>query len=84
MQCTSRDSTFFQVNLQPSEVPRDVYTGVADVVEELRKKDADSGIKIAEDLKGYVSRKVVKQTVMTTVYGVTRCERFEKSSVFSR
>lgn len=29
-------------------------------------------MKIAQVLDGYISRKVVKQTVMTVVYGVTR------------
>lgn len=41
-------------------------------VEEFRKKDAEQGVKIAQVLQGFVSRKVVKQTVMTVVYGVTR------------
>ena len=56
----------------PAAIPQDVYTGVADVVEKLRKDDADSGVLIARDLEGFITRKVVKQTVMTTVYGVTR------------
>lgn len=41
-------------------------------VEELRARDAESGLKIAQVLEGFISRKVVKQTVMTVVYGVTR------------
>lgn len=41
-------------------------------VEELRVRDAKSGLKIAQVLEGFISRKVVKQTVMTVVYGVTR------------
>lgn len=41
-------------------------------VEEFRKKDAERGVKIAQVLQGFISRKVVKQTVMTVVYGVTR------------
>lgn len=41
-------------------------------VEEFRKKDAEQGVKIAQVLEGFVSRKIVKQTVMTVVYGVTR------------
>lgn len=41
-------------------------------VEEFRKKDAEQGVKIAQVLQGFISRKVVKQTVMTVVYGVTR------------
>lgn len=41
-------------------------------VEEFRKKDAERGVKVAQVLQGFISRKVVKQTVMTVVYGVTR------------
>ncbi|KAF1431823.1 DNA-directed RNA polymerase, mitochondrial, partial [Spheniscus magellanicus] len=60
------------VNLMPCSVPQDVYSAVAQQVEEFRKKDAEQGVKIAQVLQGFVSRKVVKQTVMTVVYGVTR------------
>ncbi|XP_073442387.1 DNA-directed RNA polymerase, mitochondrial isoform X3 [Dendrobates tinctorius] len=60
------------VNLMPSETPQDVYSGVAQQVEEFRKIDAKKGIKIAQILEGFIGRKVVKQTVMTVVYGVTR------------
>ncbi|CAG5864809.1 unnamed protein product [Menidia menidia] len=60
------------VNLMPCEVPQDVYSGVAQQVEELRARDAENGLKIAQVLEGFISRKVVKQTVMTVVYGVTR------------
>ncbi|XP_067824461.1 DNA-directed RNA polymerase, mitochondrial [Heptranchias perlo] len=60
------------VNLVPCEVPQDVYSEVAHQVEEFRKRDAEKGIKIAQILDGFISRKVVKQTVMTVVYGVTR------------
>lgn len=41
-------------------------------VEEFRARDARSGMKVAQVLEGFISRKVVKQTVMTVVYGVTR------------
>uniref|UniRef100_A0A673JSH5 DNA-directed RNA polymerase, mitochondrial n=1 Tax=Sinocyclocheilus rhinocerous TaxID=307959 RepID=A0A673JSH5_9TELE len=41
-------------------------------VEEFRARDAEKGLKIAQVLEGFISRKVVKQTVMTVVYGVTR------------
>ncbi|XP_036970884.1 DNA-directed RNA polymerase, mitochondrial [Acanthopagrus latus] len=60
------------VNLMPCEVPQDVYSGVAQQVEEFRARDAANGLKIAQVLEGFISRKVVKQTVMTVVYGVTR------------
>lgn len=35
------------------------------------ERDAANGMEIAQQLVGKVSRKVVKQTVMTLVYGVT-------------
>ncbi|CAB1331493.1 unnamed protein product [Coregonus sp. 'balchen'] len=60
------------VNLIPCEVPQDVYSGVAQQVEEFRARDSEKGLKIAQVLEGFISRKVVKQTVMTVVYGVTR------------
>uniref|UniRef100_A0A3Q3K9W5 DNA-directed RNA polymerase n=1 Tax=Monopterus albus TaxID=43700 RepID=A0A3Q3K9W5_MONAL len=60
------------VNLVACDVPQDVYSGVAQQVEELRLQDAKRGLKIAQVLEGFISRKVVKQTVMTVVYGVTR------------
>ncbi|XP_044217703.1 DNA-directed RNA polymerase, mitochondrial [Thunnus albacares] len=60
------------VNLMPCDEPQDVYSGVAQQVEEFRARDAENGLKIAQVLEGFISRKVVKQTVMTVVYGVTR------------
>ncbi|MPC14571.1 DNA-directed RNA polymerase, mitochondrial [Portunus trituberculatus] len=60
------------VNLAPSKAPQDVYSDVAALVETERQKDAASGNPIAKVLEGHVKRKVIKQTVMTTVYGVTR------------
>nr|CAB3265039.1 DNA-directed RNA polymerase, mitochondrial-like [Phallusia mammillata] len=61
-----------QVNLSSLPIPQDVYTKVAEVVEKLRAEDAKNGNKLAQKLEGKIDRKVVKQTVMTTVYGVTR------------
>lgn len=60
------------VNLQKFDQPQDVYNEVAKLVEKEREKDAAEGCKIATSLEGVVSRKVVKQPVMTFVYGVTR------------
>ncbi|XP_076632454.1 mitochondrial RNA polymerase isoform X2 [Colletes latitarsis] len=60
------------VNLCPFETPNDVYSAVASIVEKERLKDAKNGIKIAEILEQFVKRKVIKQTVMTSVYGVTK------------
>jgi DNA-directed RNA polymerase len=60
-----------QVNLEPGDRPADVYTAVADLVKESISKDIENGHKLAHFLEGKITRKVVKQTVMTNVYGVT-------------
>ncbi|GAA6019478.1 hypothetical protein JCM11491_000971 [Sporobolomyces phaffii] len=60
-----------QVNLDVGNRPADVYTGVADMANRIIDTDAAKGVKEALLLQGKVTRKVVKQTVMTTVYGVT-------------
>lgn len=60
------------VNLVPAPSPQDVYSEIASIVERKRKEDAAAGMEEAEVLAGFVTRKVVKQTVMTTVYGVTK------------
>ncbi|KAB5591012.1 DNA-directed RNA polymerase [Ceratobasidium theobromae] len=59
------------VNLEKCDRPADVYSHVAGMVEEVLKEEAEKGDETAKQLKGKISRKVVKQTVMTTVYGVT-------------
>ncbi|KAF2719048.1 DNA/RNA polymerase [Polychaeton citri CBS 116435] len=60
-----------QVNLQPSDRPADIYTAVADHVKAEVEADTEKGNKIAMKLHGHITRKVVKQPVMTNVYGVT-------------
>ncbi|KAL9009782.1 MAG: hypothetical protein Q9173_005218 [Seirophora scorigena] len=60
-----------QVNLEPGDRPSDIYTGVAELVQEAITKEADQGHELARYLQDKISRKVVKQTVMTNVYGVT-------------
>lgn len=60
------------VNLTPADKPQDVYSEIAAIVERKRREDAERGDKVAAVLDGFVNRKVVKQTVMTTVYGVTQ------------
>ncbi|BES94363.1 Probable Hypothetical protein polymerase III subunit RPC6 [Nesidiocoris tenuis] len=68
-----RDSAgAYSVNLAPAPVPQDVYSAVAAIVERIRSEDAANGMEVAQVLEGFVRRKVVKQTVMTTVYGVTK------------
>jgi DNA-directed RNA polymerase len=60
-----------QVNLEPGDRPADVYSAVADLVKEGLAKDLIAGHECAQILDGKITRKVVKQTVMTNVYGVT-------------
>ncbi|KAL8778079.1 MAG: hypothetical protein Q9213_007575 [Squamulea squamosa] len=60
-----------QVNLEPGDRPSDVYTGVAEIVKADIAEDAKQGHELAKVLDGKITRKVVKQTVMTNVYGVT-------------
>lgn len=59
------------VNLIPSEMPADVYADVAERTARLVAADAEKGNKYALKLESWITRKVVKQTVMTSVYGVT-------------
>ncbi|XP_026422695.1 DNA-directed RNA polymerase 1B, mitochondrial-like isoform X1 [Papaver somniferum] len=67
------------VNLVAGEKPADVYSGIADRVREIMQEDsqkdpaADPNVFCAKMLieKDWVNRKLVKQTVMTSVYGVT-------------
>jgi len=60
------------VNLVPADVPQDVYSEIAAIVDRKREEDSQAGNEIAKTLEGFIKRKVVKQTVMTTVYGVTK------------
>ncbi|SCU83460.1 LADA_0C11584g1_1 [Lachancea dasiensis] len=60
-----------QVNLMPSDRPQDVYSHVAKLVVARLERAAAKGDEMAAILKDKVKRKVVKQTVMTNVYGVT-------------
>ncbi|KAK2167285.1 hypothetical protein LSH36_30g07019 [Paralvinella palmiformis] len=60
------------VNLYPFDRPKDVYSDVVELVEAERKTDANTGKALANVLDGFVRRKVIKQTIMTTVYGVTK------------
>ncbi|KIM41950.1 hypothetical protein M413DRAFT_71072 [Hebeloma cylindrosporum] len=60
-----------QVNLAAGDRPSDVYTHISLLVEKDIAVDAAAGNALAQSLQGKVTRKVVKQTVMTTVYGVT-------------
>lgn len=59
------------VNLLPSSRPQDVYSDVASLVQARMVQDARNGVALAQFLEGKVDRKIIKQTVMTSVYGVT-------------
>jgi DNA-directed RNA polymerase, mitochondrial len=60
------------VNLADSPRPGDVYTAVLHLVQaELEKEKDPELVELAEALKTQVNRKTIKQTVMTSVYGVT-------------
>ena len=60
-----------QVNLEPGDRPSDIYTAVAEMVKVEVADEASKGNEAAQILDGKLTRKVVKQTVMTNVYGVT-------------
>jgi DNA-directed RNA polymerase len=73
----------YAVNVKPSDRPQDVYTAVLHIVQ--RKINEDVNIsetekddearmrgKYARMVQSVVNRKVIKQTVMTSVYGVTK------------
>lgn len=60
-----------QVNLVPNDRPQDVYSHVAKLVITRLEAAANKGDEYAKILKDKITRKVVKQTVMTNVYGVT-------------
>lgn len=64
-----------QVNLTPGAKPSDPYTTVCNRVIQVVKKDIDDQTspyhEVAKLVVDKITRKVVKQTVMTTVYGVT-------------
>jgi DNA-directed RNA polymerase, mitochondrial len=65
----------YQVNLSPQEKPSDIYTHVARMVSKMIEADlegppADHHL-LARKLLGNIKRKTIKQTVMTSVYGVT-------------
>nr|XP_018265754.1 DNA-directed RNA polymerase, mitochondrial [Kwoniella dejecticola CBS 10117]OBR87912.1 DNA-directed RNA polymerase, mitochondrial [Kwoniella dejecticola CBS 10117] len=59
------------VNLENGDKPADIYTGVVDIVNKVIEEDQRKGLEVALLIKKPLGRKVVKQTVMTTVYGVT-------------
>jgi DNA-directed RNA polymerase len=65
----------YQVNLVKRDTPGDLYTHIANMIEDKLKlviqDSSDTNYEMAKKLSGNVKRKIIKQTVMTTVYGVT-------------
>ncbi|WVR04429.1 hypothetical protein IAU60_001432 [Kwoniella sp. DSM 27419] len=59
------------VNLENGDRPADIYTGVVDIVNKVIEEDKKKGLEVALLIQKPLGRKIVKQTVMTTVYGVT-------------
>lgn len=60
-----------QVNLIPDVKPNDVYNYVSELVKKVIKNDFENNNKFAKFFHNKINRKIVKQTVMTNVYGVT-------------
>ncbi|KAF6013778.1 hypothetical protein HII13_001025 [Brettanomyces bruxellensis] len=59
------------VNLVPNDKPSDIYTRVSKIVQQMVDEDAEKGVPDARRTQNIITRKLVKQTVMTSVYGVT-------------
>ncbi len=64
-------ATAGMVNLVPSDRPSDIYSAVAATVKAMVSNDAEAGHEIAQKMLPLVNRSLVKQPVMTSVYGVT-------------
>ncbi|KAJ3129868.1 DNA-directed RNA polymerase [Physocladia obscura] len=60
-----------QVNLMPTDRPGDIYSAVSDRVSAAIDKLVEGGDETAKLMQAKVTRKLVKQTVMTNTYGVT-------------
>ena len=60
------------VNLCYSDTPSDVYTEVLHVVVDIIRSEFGKHNGMPELAVQYLNRKIIKQPVMTTVYGVTR------------
>lgn len=58
-------------NLTPTDVPQDIYSEVAKVVNDKLEEDIKNNVDYAICWRGYVSRKLVKRPTMTMPYGAT-------------
>ena len=54
---------------------------MAEEVQRIAEADAEEGVLAAQALLGNITRKLVKQTVMTSVYGVTNIGAREQIQV---
>lgn len=61
-----------EVNLIPGTKKEDVYTRVLELVLEKLKKDLNGDLRKLDFILPLVDRQLIKQSVMTSVYGVTR------------
>lgn len=59
-------------NLVPADKPADIYTEVMRIVAQRVRTDAEAGVAEALPVDGYITRKLVKQPVMTLPYGATK------------
>lgn len=59
------------VNLIPSDTPQDIYGYVAERLRPIVALDADKGMMEAQIIADGITRKLIKQTVMTKVYNVS-------------
>ncbi|QPG73327.1 hypothetical protein FOA43_000637 [Brettanomyces nanus] len=59
------------VNLIPADKPSDIYTRVSKIVQAGVDEDCKNNVSEAVATQDIITRKLVKQTVMTSVYGVT-------------
>ena len=62
------------VNLENGDRPADIYSRVVDIVNRVVEEDKKNGVPSAMLITEPLGRKIVKQTVMTTVYGECTCD----------
>jgi DNA-directed RNA polymerase len=60
-----------QVNILPSDFPQDIYTAVCNLVNIVIEMEVEEGVEEAIALRGNITRKLIKQLVMTNIYGST-------------
>jgi DNA-directed RNA polymerase len=60
-----------RANILPSDFPQDIYTTVCNHVNRIIEEEAVQGVEEAIVLRGHITRKIVKQIVMTNIYDST-------------